>query len=133
MIAQRISRLLTRPVLEKDKRIKMVEIINPEFRITLWKSSVIKKENNKISTSAKINTVKKSSKKILLILLKESTAAVPGLKLLTSQVVSEYIAKIRNMGTKKVAISFLTLINLTIDACSDGINLGSGNVFLLWI
>ena len=133
MIAQRINRLLTRPVLEKDKRIKMVEIINPEFRITLWKSSVMKKENNKISTSAKINTVKKSSKKILLILLKESTAAVPGLKLLTSQVVSEYIAKIRNMGTKKVAISFLTLINLTIDACSDGINLGSGKVFLLWI
>ena len=89
MIAQRINRLLTRPVLEKDKRIKIVEIINPEFLITLWKSSVIKKENNKISTSAKIKTVKKSSKKILLMLLKESTSAVPGLKLLTSQVVSE--------------------------------------------
>ena len=89
MIAQRINRLLTRPVLEKDKLIKIVEIINPEFLITLWKSSVIKKENNKISTSAKINTVKKSSKKILLMLLKESTPAAPGLKLLTSQVVSE--------------------------------------------
>ena len=35
MMAQRINRLLTRPVLEKDKRIKIVEIINPEFRITL--------------------------------------------------------------------------------------------------
>ena len=133
MIAQRINRLLTRPVFEKDKRIKIVEIINPEFLITLWKSSVIKKENNKISTSAKIKTVKKSSKKILLILLKESNPTVPGLKLLTSQVVSEYIAKTRNMGTKKVAISFLTLINLPIDACSDGINLGSVKVFLLWM
>ena len=89
MIAQRINRLLTRPVFEKDKRIKIVEIINPEFLITLWKSSVIKKENNKISTSAKIKTVKKSSKKILLILLKESTPTVPGLKILTIQVVRE--------------------------------------------
>ena len=49
----------------------MVEIIKPEFLITLWNSSVWKKENKSRITSAMINILKNCSKKILLIFLKE--------------------------------------------------------------
>jgi hypothetical protein len=59
------------PVTEKDIRINMVEIINPEFRITLWNSSVWKNENNNNITSAIIRILKNCSKKILLMFLKE--------------------------------------------------------------
>ena len=59
------------PSTEKDSRINMVEIINPEFRITLWNSSVWKNENNNNITSAIIRILKNCSKKILLMFLKE--------------------------------------------------------------
>ena len=38
--AETISMLLMIPLTENDNRINIVEIINPEFRITLWNSSV---------------------------------------------------------------------------------------------
>ena len=59
------------PLTEKDNRINIVEIINPEFRITLWNSSVWKNENSNKITSAIIRILKNCSKKILLMFLKE--------------------------------------------------------------
>ena len=44
--ATRINMVLINPFTPKDILIKMVEIINPEFRMTLWNSSVWKNENN---------------------------------------------------------------------------------------
>ena len=35
-----ISPMFSNPVTEKDNRIKMVEMINPELRMTLWNLSV---------------------------------------------------------------------------------------------
>jgi hypothetical protein len=70
-IAETINKLLMMPLTEKEIRINMVEIINPEFRITLWNSSVWKKENNNKITSAMIRILKNCSKKILLIFLNE--------------------------------------------------------------
>jgi hypothetical protein len=70
-IAETIRILLMIPLTEKDNRINIVEIINPEFRITLWNSSVWKNENNNNITSAIIKILKNCSKKILLIFLKE--------------------------------------------------------------
>jgi hypothetical protein len=35
-----INKVFINPVTEKDKRIRIVEMMNPEFRITLWNSSV---------------------------------------------------------------------------------------------
>ena len=71
-IAETISILLMIPLTEKDMRINIVEIINPEFRMTLWNSSVWKNENNSNITSAIIRIVKNCSKKILLMFLKET-------------------------------------------------------------
>ena len=39
-MAETISKLLMIPLTEKDMRINMVDMINPEFRMTLWNSSV---------------------------------------------------------------------------------------------
>ena len=72
-MAETINILLMMPLTEKDNRINIVEIINPEFRITLWNSSVWKNENNNIITSAIIRILKNCSKKILLMFLKEIT------------------------------------------------------------
>ena len=41
-MAETISTSLMIPLTEKDNRINIVEIINPEFRITLWNWSVWK-------------------------------------------------------------------------------------------
>ena len=70
-IAEIIKILFIIPLTEKDTRINIVEIINPEFRITLWNSSVWKNEINNNSTSAIIRILKNCSKKILLMFLKE--------------------------------------------------------------
>jgi hypothetical protein len=70
-IAETINKLLMIPLTEKEIRINMVEMINPEFRMTLWNSSVWKNENNNKITSAIIKILKNCSKKILLIFLKE--------------------------------------------------------------
>ena len=70
-MAETISTSLMMPLTEKDNRIKIVEIINPEFRITLWNSSVWKNENSNKITSAIIRILKNCSKKILLMFLKE--------------------------------------------------------------
>jgi hypothetical protein len=70
-MAETIRILLMIPLTEKDIRINIVEIMNPEFRITLWNSSVWKNENNNKITSAIIRILKNCSKKILLIFLKE--------------------------------------------------------------
>ena len=45
----------------------MVDIINPEFLMTLLNLSDKKNEKSKIRTSTKINTVKNSSKNIVLM------------------------------------------------------------------
>ena len=55
------------PLTENEMRINMVEITNPEFRITTWNLSVLKNENSNINTSAMIRILKNCSKKILLI------------------------------------------------------------------
>ena len=70
-MAETISTLLMIPLTENDIRINIVEIRNPEFRITLWNSSVWKNENNNSITSAIIRILKNCSKKILLMFLKE--------------------------------------------------------------
>ena len=66
-----ISKLLTKPVVENETLIKMVEIMKPEFLITLWNWSVKKNENNNKRTSANIKTLKNCSKKMLFILANE--------------------------------------------------------------
>jgi hypothetical protein len=55
------------PSVLKDSLIIIVEIIKPEFLITVLNLSECKNENSKIKTSTKIRIVKKSSKKILFI------------------------------------------------------------------
>jgi hypothetical protein len=70
-IAETIRISLMIPLTEKDIRINIVEIMNPEFRITLWNSSVWKNENNNNITSAIIRILKNCSKKILFMFLKE--------------------------------------------------------------
>ena len=54
------------PSVPKDNFIIIVEIINPEFLMTLLNLSVTKNEYSNIKTSTNIRIVKKSSKKILL-------------------------------------------------------------------
>lgn len=76
-MAQTMSALFSKPLVEKDSRMRIVEMINPEFLITLWNSSVRKKENNNKMTSAKIRIVKNCSKNILLILEKELISCSP--------------------------------------------------------
>ena len=67
--------------MENDILINIVEIINPELRITLWNSSVIKKEKRSKRTSATIKIVKNCSKKILLIFEKELIKSSLGKKI----------------------------------------------------
>ena len=71
--AQTIKILFKIPSAPKDNLSMIVEMIKPEFRITLLKSSECKKENNKRRTSTKISIVKKSSKNTLLISLMSNT------------------------------------------------------------
>lgn len=78
IMAQTINILFNNPVIENDKRIRIVDIINPEFLITLWNSSVKKNENNNNITSAKIRKVKNCSKKMLLILANEELLLTTG-------------------------------------------------------
>jgi hypothetical protein len=70
-IAETINTVFIIPLTEKEIRINIVEIINPEFRMTLWNSSVWKNENNNSITSAIIKILKNCSKKILLMFWKE--------------------------------------------------------------
>ena len=78
IMAHTINILFNNPVIENDKRIRIVDIINPEFLITLWNSSVKKNENNNNITSAKIRKVKNCSKKMLLILANEELLLTTG-------------------------------------------------------
>ena len=68
---------------------------------------------------------------MLLILTNELTPPSPGLKTLNIQLVSEYIARIRNIGIRQVAIIFLMAIKRFIEASCVEFNAGSGNCFLL--
>ena len=52
------------PSVPKESLIKIVEIINPEFLITLLNLSERKKENSNKSTSIRIKMVKNFSKKM---------------------------------------------------------------------
>ena len=63
--APKISEILSIPVALNDSFSMTVEIMKPEFLITLAKLWRCTKEKSKSKTSAKISTVKKSSKKIL--------------------------------------------------------------------
>ena len=63
--AKTIKTVLIIPSVPKESLIKMVDIINPEFLITLLNLSVKKNENNKSITSTNIKIVKNSSKNIL--------------------------------------------------------------------
>ena len=97
------------PLTEKEIRISIVEIINPEFLITLWNSSVWKNENNNNMTSAIIRILKNCSKKILFISLNEMWLVSIGWIIPIPQSKNEYIAVTSNIGTKAVAILFLSL------------------------
>ena len=92
----------------------MVEIINPEFLMTLLNLSECKKENSNNTTSTSINIVKKSSKNILLISLISVTILGIEMKLSYSQCPRLYIDKAKNTGTKQVAIAFFRVINFKI-------------------
>ena len=58
--------MLDKPSAINEIRISMVEIINPELRMMIWKESELKKENISNNTSTKIRIWKSSSKKIAL-------------------------------------------------------------------
>jgi hypothetical protein len=73
------------PSVLNDSLIKIVEIINPEFLITLLNLSECKKENNSKRTSTSINIVKKSSKNTVLISLISVTILVTEKKLSYNQ------------------------------------------------
>jgi hypothetical protein len=88
-MAHTINILFNNPVIENDKRISIVDIINPEFLITLWNSSVKKNENNNNITSAKIRKVKNCSKKMLLILANEELLLTTGLIIFIDQSTKE--------------------------------------------
>ena len=75
--------------MENDNLINIVEIINPELRITLWNSSVIKKEKRSKRTSAIIKMEKNCSKKILLIFEKELNKFSLGKKIFKAQLETE--------------------------------------------
>jgi hypothetical protein len=113
-IAETINKLLMMPLTEKEIRISMVEIINPEFRMTLWNSSVWKNENNNKITSAMIKILKNCSKKILLIFLNEIAFCSWGCMMPLHQLKKEYMAIIKSNGTNAVAIHFLALMNFLI-------------------
>ena len=85
VIALIINKLFKPPLMENDILINIVEIINPELRITLWNSSVIKKEKRSKRTSATIKIVKNCSKKILLIFVKELIKSSLGKKMFNNQ------------------------------------------------
>ena len=53
------------PSVPNDSFIKIVDMIYPEFRITIQNLSVCKSENKSRKTSVNIKIVKKSSKNIL--------------------------------------------------------------------
>ena len=89
VIALIINKLFKPPLMENDILINMVEIINPELRITLWNSSVIKKEKRSKRTSATIKIVKNCSKKILLIFEKELNKFSLGKKIFKAQLETE--------------------------------------------
>ncbi len=89
IMAHTINILFNNPVIENDKRIRIVDIINPEFLITLWNSSVKKNENNNNITSAKIRKVKNCSKKMLLILANEELLLTTGLIIFIDQSTKE--------------------------------------------
>ena len=63
--APSISEIFNSPVALKESFSITVEIINPEFLMTFAKLWRCTKEKSNSKTSAKISTVKKSSKKIL--------------------------------------------------------------------
>ncbi len=88
-MAHTINILFNNPVIENDKRIRIVDIINPEFLITLWNSSVKKNENSNNITSAKIRKVKNCSKKMLLILENEELLLTTGLIIFIDQSTKE--------------------------------------------
>ena len=73
------------PSVLNDSLIKIVEIINPEFLITLLNLSECKKENNSKRTSTSINIVKKSSKNTVLMSLISVTILVTEKKLSYNQ------------------------------------------------
>jgi hypothetical protein len=61
-IAVIINTMLNTPSALKDNLINIVEIMNPEFRITLLNLSECKKENNSNKTSTRIRMVKNHQK-----------------------------------------------------------------------
>ena len=87
IIAVKIKAVFNKPLTEKDNLIKIVDIIKPEFLMTLWKSTVWKKENNNKTTSAIIKIAKNCSKKILLIFLNETSES----ELSSTELISQFI------------------------------------------
>ena len=62
-----INKILVKPSVMKEILIRIVEIINPEFLIMVWKASELKNEKINNNTSTRIKIWKNSSKNILLI------------------------------------------------------------------
>lgn len=88
-MAEMISAVFNRPVTEKESLIKIVEMIKPEFRMTLWNSSVWNRENNNKITSEMIRIVKNCSKKMLFMSVKESIAFCLGSMIDIDQFIKE--------------------------------------------
>jgi hypothetical protein len=95
------------PSVLKDSLIIIVEIIKPEFLITVLNLSECKNENNKIKTSTKIKIVKKSSKNILLISSNLYNKVFTEKKLEFIQLMKLYRDKNTKIGINKEAILFL--------------------------
>ncbi len=84
-IAETISMLLMSPLKVKDIRFNIVEIINPEFRISLWNSSKGKNKNNNNITSAKYyisnnQNIEKLFKENIIDVLESNSVAFKWLK-----------------------------------------------------
>jgi hypothetical protein len=78
IVADKINNILGNPDIEKDNLMRIVEMMNPEFLMTLWNSSVWKNEKSNNITSAMIRMVKNCSKKMLLMFVKLTPTLLTG-------------------------------------------------------
>ena len=94
------------PEVLKDILIRIVEMINPEFLITVLNLSVLRNEISRSKTSDRIRTVKKLSKNILSRFIIFSAFSGPVANKDWTQVNKLKSATAKKMGTRIVATTF---------------------------
>lgn len=108
MTADTMRTLFVIPSTVNEIRMRMVEMINPEFRMTLWKWSVWKNEKSSRNTSVIMRILKNSSKKILLTFFSELRSDASGSMMPELQLMREYTDMQKSKGTNAIAIHFFT-------------------------